>query len=81
MAERTKDVIAYWLSLGLDYIPGVEDLSVSDAINGGFLRVFLLQDRSLARRSFLTLKIILLLSLCGEIYPTLTHSPMGLDSS
>jgi hypothetical protein len=36
MAERTMDVIAYWLSLGLDYIPGVEDQSVSDAINGGF---------------------------------------------
>ena len=35
MAERTMDVIAYWLSLGLDYIPGVEDQSVSDAINGG----------------------------------------------
>lgn len=42
MAERTMDVIAYWLSLGQDYIPGVEDQSVSDAINGGFLRVFLL---------------------------------------
>ena len=30
MAERTMDGIAYWLSLGMEYSPGVEEKSVSD---------------------------------------------------